>query len=187
MQETQCLQIRAIQEIIFEMGIRSHHSWALGSSKSLFCHKAALSPVVTLQIPGHLVLPPKSSPGVPCPPIHPRSAGEWRPWAHWCLLCSMHRFFPCREAFLHHPLLIFSRVLPGFSSLSLLDRMRGVCSVFFWYLCLSCSLVFVHWCVPSIQNRALHIVAAQQTLVEPMDGVHFYSMCQSMVVSVSPV
>lgn len=114
MQETQCLQIRAIQEIIFEMGIRSHHSWASGSSKSPFCCNRALSPAVTLQIPGHLVLPPKSSPGVPCLPIHPRSAGEWRPWAHWCLLCSMHKFFSCWEAFLHHPLHIFQDSFQGF-------------------------------------------------------------------------
>lgn len=84
----------------------------------------------------------------------------------WCL-CS--RLFHCQGGLPLPSLFIFQNPSRVF-----FHDPPGISSVFFCYLCLSGTLVFVHWCVPSIQNSALHIVGAQLTLVKLIDGVHFY-------------
>lgn len=163
-----------------EMGIGSHQSWASGSSKSVFSYSGALRPTVALKIPGHLVLPPKTHPGTSCLPVCSRSAGEPCPWVGLFTGASA----PCTgsvpEGRSPSTILFLSFQTPSRdSSLIFLGRMRGVSSVFLWYLCLSCICPLV--CAQHPEQCPAHI-GAQQIPVETVDGYIFILYCNLWMV-----
>lgn len=169
MQERQCLQIKANSGSSIWDG-----NWILsllGSrpSKVILQLQGGLGSCCGIQDPWSPCLLPKTGLGSPAPasPCVPGLQGNG---ALQCDCSLVPLLFSLSGTLLCLPHLIFQGSFLGlfFSkkpSLILLDKMRGVSSVFLRYTpCISHTLLytFVCWCVSSIQNNTLHVAGAQQ-------------------------